>query len=77
VANVVPSSVASRGTSARALARATIYGDFVDDIDFTSDMDRQALVKEGYALSEINKYSLKQLREAPCHRNRRKRRMPT
>jgi hypothetical protein len=31
VANVVPSSVASRGTSARALARATIYGDFVDD----------------------------------------------
>jgi hypothetical protein len=26
-----PSSVASRGTSARALARATIYGDFVDD----------------------------------------------
>jgi hypothetical protein len=29
VANVVPSSVASRGTSARALARATIYGDFL------------------------------------------------
>jgi hypothetical protein len=30
VANVVPSSVASRGTSARALA-SYYYGDFVDD----------------------------------------------
>jgi hypothetical protein len=48
------------------LARATIYGDFVDDAAgnrfYQYDMDRQKsrLVKEGYSLSEINK--LKQLR---------------
>jgi hypothetical protein len=62
VANVVPSSVASRGTSARALARATIYGDFVDDAAgnrfYQYDMDsKKAGFKEGYALSEINKYT--------------------
>jgi hypothetical protein len=36
-------------------------------IDFTSmtwSRQKSRLVKEGYALSEINKYSLKQLREA-------------
>jgi hypothetical protein len=43
-------------------------------MDYQYDMDgaKAELVKEGYALSEINKYSLKQLREAACHRNRRK-----
>jgi hypothetical protein len=56
VANVVPSSVASRGTSARALARATIYGDFVDDAAgnrfYQYDMEAKAgLLKK--ALSEI------------------------
>jgi hypothetical protein len=50
------------------LARA-IYGDFVDDAAgnrfYQYDMEQaKRLVKEGYALSEINKYSLKQLREA-------------
>jgi hypothetical protein len=63
------------------LARA-IYGDFVDDAAgnrfYQYDMEQaKRLVKEGYALSEINKYSLKQLRgSAACHRNRRKERMP-
>jgi hypothetical protein len=46
VANVVPSSVASRGTSARALARATIYGDFVDDIDLPVTWTGKHLLKK-------------------------------
>jgi hypothetical protein len=60
------------------LARATIYGDFVDDAagnrfyQYDMEQAKSRLVKEGYALSEINKYSLKQLRKAACHRNRRK-----
>jgi hypothetical protein len=68
VANVVPSSVASRGTSARALARATIYGDFVDDAagnrfyQYDMEQAKAGLLKKA-ALSEINKYSLKQLRK--------------
>jgi hypothetical protein len=46
VANVVPSSVASRGTSARALARATIYGDFVDDANRFYQYDMEQAKKQ-------------------------------
>jgi hypothetical protein len=65
VANVVPSSVASRGTmKCKSFGiRATIYGDFVDDAGnrfYQYDMEqaKAGLKEEGYALSEINKYSL-------------------
>jgi hypothetical protein len=69
VANVVPSSVASRGTSARALARATIYGDLwmmlAGNRFYQYDMEqaKKGLLKKAI-LCLINKYSLKQLRGA-------------
>jgi hypothetical protein len=73
VANVVPSSVASRGTSARALARATIYGDFVDDAGnrfYQYDMEQaNRLVKEATLVQK-----LKQLRK--LHAIDRKKRRP-
>jgi hypothetical protein len=50
------------------LARATIYGDFVDDAagnrfyQYDMEQAKAGLLKKA-ALSEINKYSLKQLRK--------------
>jgi hypothetical protein len=50
------------------LARAT-NGDFVDDLtgnrfyQYNMEQRQEGLVQEGYALSDIEKYSLKQLRE--------------
>jgi hypothetical protein len=70
VANTIPSSLAvSDGTSARGLARATINGNFVDDLtgnrfyQYTMEQATGRLVQEGFSLAEIEKYSLKQLRE--------------
>jgi hypothetical protein len=62
VANVVPSSVASRGTSARAAG--LLYGDFVDDAagnrfyQYDMEQAKAGLLKKA-TLSEINKYSLR------------------
>jgi hypothetical protein len=64
------------------LARATINGDFVDDLTgnrFTSiiwSRRQERLVQEGYSLSEIEKYSLKQLREVHKIESDEKRKEP-
>lgn len=69
--NAVPSSLAVRdGVSSKALAKASISSDDVDDMtgnrfyQYSLEDAKARLKEEGFSEEEINKYNLKQLRNA-------------